>query len=100
MAVSRAESKPDPRRYVVLFVAQLVLTGVAVLAGSLNIGPRSAAALVMVVAALNGTVVLFDLMRLGRSGRIVVLLFAALVLFVVNLLFWPAWGQYDRVRFH
>ena len=85
-------------RYLAVFVAQLVLTGVAVLVSQLNLSARTSMVAVAVVAVLNAGMVAVALMGVRRDGRLVSVLALAIIVFVVGLLVWPAWDVYERER--
>lgn len=88
----------DVRRTLTLFVAQLVLTGAAVLVSRLELGGRVGMAAVMLVAAVNGSMVAVFLMGVRRDGRLVTMLALGTLIFIAGLLVWPAWDVSQRVR--
>jgi hypothetical protein len=98
MNATSADGTFELRRYLAVFVAQLVLTGVAVLVSQLDLGVRTGVAAVTVVAVLNAAMVAVVLMGVRRDGRFVSALALAVIVFAVGLLVWPAWDVYERAR--
>src|SRR5215212_5419188 len=95
MAPRSAESRPDIRRYVTLFVAQLVLMAAAILASRTDLG-RVSSALVMLAAGTDAAVVAIGLMGARLAGRSISALVRLSVFFMAALLFWPAWDVDER----
>jgi heme/copper-type cytochrome/quinol oxidase subunit 4 len=98
MTPTSADATVNLRRYLTVFVSQLVLTGAAVLVSRLNLGVRTSVAAVMFIAVLNAGMVAFTLMGVRRDGRFVSIMALAVLVFVLGLLVWPAWDVYDRAR--
>lgn len=96
MVSQPADSQPDIRRYVAIFVAQLALTGAAIGASRLGLGTASTVVLVAAVAAVNAVVVALGFMGVRRDGWVVPLVVVVTVFFLIGLLFWPAWDLYER----
>jgi len=96
MSTQPLESRMSFRHHLPVFVAQLVLTAAAVLISRTAGRGLAGTAAVMVVAAANAAVVAFALMGVRRSGRWIVLLLLATIVFVAGLLVWPAWDVYER----
>jgi len=94
MRSTSTDPAPDVRRFLFAFVSQLVLTAAAVLASRLNVGTIA----VMSLAAVNASIVAVTLMGVRRDGRLISLLAAATLVFLVGLLIWPAWDVYERMR--
>ncbi len=98
MNATSADGTFELRRYLAVFVAQLVLTAVAVLVSQSNLSARTSMAAVALLAVLNAGIVAVVLMGVRRDGRLVSVLALALIVFVVGLLVWPAWDVYERAR--
>src|SRR3954447_13865921 len=98
MNATSADGTFELRRYLSVFVMQLVLTAVAVLVSQSNLSARTSMAAVALLAVLNAGIVAVALMGVRRDGRLVSVLALALIVFVVGLLVWPAWDVYERAR--
>jgi len=98
MGTQPMESRGSLRRHLPVLVAQLVLTAAAVLISRTAGRGMAGSVAVMVVAAANAAVVAFTLMGARRSGRWIVLLLRATIVFVAGLLVWPAWDVYERAK--
>jgi hypothetical protein len=96
MTPTSADVRPDTRRYVITFVVQLVLMGMAIFVSRLEIGAVAREVLVMSVATVSAVTVAAGLMGIRRDGLIVVSLVLFTVFFLAGLLFWPAWDVYER----
>lgn len=99
MAESPVNSAPDVRPYLVVFVAQFVLTVLAVLISRVEeLGTSLGIAAVMLVAAINAAMVAFFTMGIRRDGRLVSWLAILTLAVIVGLLVWPAWDIGGRGR--
>lgn len=99
MAESPVNSDPDVRPYAAVFVAQLVLTVLAVLVSRVEeLGTSLGVAAVMLVAAINAGMVAFFTMGIRRDGRLITWLAVLTLLIIVGLLVWPAWDIGGRGR--
>ena len=96
MTSQSAEPRPNVRRYIALFAAQLVLAAAAVIASLMDRG-RSTTGIIIVAAAANALVVAVGFMGVRRDGWIVSTLVMCTALFIAGLLFWPAWDVYERI---
>jgi membrane associated rhomboid family serine protease len=88
----------DGRRAAAVACLQIALVMAAAWVSRLDVPPRTSMAIVGALTAVNGLLVAFLLLGVGRSGRLVSLFAIVLVAFLVNLLGWPAWDVYERVR--
>lgn len=100
MAADRSTTgAPDTRPYLAVFVAQLVLTALAVLVSRVEeLGNVLGIAAVMLVAAVNGGMVALFTMGLRRDGRLIVGLAVLTLVLITGLLIWPAWDVSQRAR--
>ena len=98
MGTQPMESSVSLRHHLPVFAAQLALTAAAVLISRTAGRGLAGIAAVMTVAAVNAVLVAFTLMGVRRSGRWIVLLLLATIVFVSGLLVWPAWDVYERAR--
>ena len=87
------------RGYVAVFVAQLLLTGMAVAVAAADLGVKRGMVAVMAIATLDAALVAATFMHLRRERRWFLIGLAFVLFAVINLLFWPAWHEYERVRF-
>ena len=93
-----ADTAPDTRRHVVTFASQLVLMLATVAVSRLDLGVRLGATAVMLLAAVNATVVAVALMGVRRDGPLVRMLVVLTLVVIVGLLVWPAWDTAYRLR--
>jgi caa(3)-type oxidase subunit IV len=98
MNTTAVDGMTDVRRSLTLLVAQLALTGAAVLVSRMELGVRIGMAAVMLIAAVNGLMVAVFLMGIRRDGRLVTLLALGTLVLIAGLLVWPAWDVSQRVR--
>ncbi|HUR32599.1 MAG TPA: hypothetical protein VM032_02320 [Vicinamibacterales bacterium] len=98
MAAGSAHTPTGLRRYVLVFVAQLVLTGMAIAVSRRGSGSAGGAAAVLLVSAINATIVATGLMGVRQGGRLVGALILITLIFAAGLLGWPAWDVYERAR--
>lgn len=98
MNTTSADEMTDARRSLALFVTQLVLTGAAVLVSRLELGVGLGIAAVMLVAAVNASIVAIFLMGVRRDGRLVTMLALGTIVLISGLLIWPAWDISQRAR--
>lgn len=96
MRSTSTDKPPNLRRYLAIFASQLVLTGAVVLLSRL--GGRIGMTAVMLVAAVNASLVAFVMMGVRRDGRLVSVLAVMTVLLLIGLLVWPAWDVAERAR--
>lgn len=99
MTSDSTDIKAAARRYITVFVALLGLTGITVAVAELNVGVRLGIAIGVGIATLKAALVALVFMHLSHERRWVYGVLAFTVLTVAGLLFWPAWGNYDRTRF-
>lgn len=81
-----------------MFVAQLVLTALAIAAARLDLGGRASMLLTLAIVGLNAWLVAWFLMGIRTERPIVVLVLVLLIVFCGTLLFWPGWDLYVTVR--
>ncbi len=93
-----ADGTPDTRRHLVTFASQLVLMLATVAVSRLELGVRLGTSAVMLLAAVNATVVAVALMGVRRDGPLVRTLAVLTLVVIVGLLVWPAWDVAYRVR--
>lgn len=99
MSVDHRSIRADVKRYLAVFAALLGLTAVTVSVAELNVGVRLGIAVGVAIAAIKASLVALVFMHLSAERRWIygLLLFVGIML--IGLLFWPAWGDYDRARF-
>lgn len=87
------------RRYFMVFGALLSLTALSVAVTQLPVAGRLTIVAAFAIATLQASLVAMTLMHVRKEGVWIygVVLFTLFV--VVNLLFWPAWGHYERAQF-
>jgi hypothetical protein len=88
----------DTRRAALTALVQMVLVAAAVGISQLDLAGRTTLWLVLALTALNGMLVVFLLLGVKRSGWMVSVFAVITAIFIVNLLAWPAWDIYERVR--
>jgi caa(3)-type oxidase subunit IV len=93
-----ADTAPDTRRHLVTFASQLLLMLATVAVSRLGLGVRLGTTAVMLLAAVNATVVAVVLMGVRRDGLLVRMLAVLTLVVMVGLLVWPAWDVAARVR--
>ena len=93
-----ADTAPDIRRHLLVFASQLLLLLVTVAVSRLDLGVRLGTSAVMLLAAVNATVVAVVLMGVGRDGRLVRMLAVLTLVVIIGLLVWPAWDVAARLR--
>lgn len=91
-----ADTASDTRRHLVTFASQVVLM-LATVAVS-RLGGRLGMTVVMLLAAVNATVVAVALMGVRRDGPLVRTLAVLTLVVLVGLLVWPAWDVASRLR--
>lgn len=92
-------SVPDVRPYVVVFVAQLVLTVLTVLVSRVeDLGATLGVTAVMLLAAINAGMVAMFTMGIRRDGRLIAWLAVLTVVLMIGLLIWPGWDVSQRGR--
>ena len=90
---------PDVRPYLVVYVAQLVLTVLALLVSRVQeLGNGLTIAAVMLVAAVNGGMVAVFTMGVRRDGRAILWLAILTIVLIAGLLVWPGWDIAHRGR--
>lgn len=94
----KASQQSNVRRHAVVLCAQLVLVMLAVLAARVLPAGRTATALIMAIALVNGATVAIGAMGAKRDGWMVSTLMAMTFFFIVGLLIWPAWDIAERAR--
>lgn len=82
-----------------MFAALLGLTAVTVAVAELNVGVRVGIAIGLVIATIKASLVALVFMHLSAERRWVHGIVLFVVVMLVGLLFWPAWGEIDRARF-
>ncbi len=93
-----ADTPPDSRRHLLTFALQVALMLATVGVSRIDLGVRLGAAVVMLLAAANATVVAVALMGVRRDGLLVRLLAVLTLVVILGLLIWPAWDVAYRVR--
>jgi cytochrome c oxidase subunit 4 len=99
MIPDSTDTQTTARRYIRVFVALLGLTGITVAVAELNVGVRVGIAIGVGIATVKAALVALVFMHLNHERRWVYGVLAFALISVVGLLFWPAWGDYDRPRF-
>ncbi len=93
-----AHAAPDSRLHMLTLACQLVLMLATVAVSRLDLGVRLGATAVMLLAAVNATVVAVVLMGVRRDGPLVRMLAVLTLVVIVGLLIWPSWDGASRVR--
>ena len=93
-----ADTAPDTRRHLVTLASQVVLMLATVAMSRLDLGVRLGTTAVMLLAAVNATVVAVVLMGVRRDGPLVRMLAVLTLVVLIGLLVWPAWDIAYRVR--
>ena len=91
--------RADVRRYLAVFAALIGLTVVTVAVAELNVGVRLGIVIALVIATIKGSLVAAVFMHLSAERRWIYGILIFVVIMAAGLLFWPAWGEYDRARF-
>jgi len=99
MQVDQVSVRAATRRYVGVFAALLGLTAVTVAVAELNVGVRLGIVIAMAIAAIKASLVAAVFMHLSAERRWIYGILIFVVVMAAGLLFWPAWGEYDRARF-
>jgi hypothetical protein len=94
---SAADVTSTIRRSRMVFVSQLLLTGLAVAVSRLGAG-RTGMILTLAVAGLNGVLVAWFLMGVRRERPIVLATLAVMLVALASMIFWIGWDLYDTVR--
>ncbi len=93
-----ADTAPHSRRHLLTLATQLGLMLATVAVSRLELGVPLRATAVMLLAAVNATVVAVVLMGVRRDGVLVRMLVVLTLVVIIGLLFWPAWDVAQRVR--
>lgn len=93
-----ADTASDTRRHLLTLASQLGLMLATVGVSRLELGLRAGAAAVMLLAAVNATVVAVVLMGVRRDGPLVRGVVLLTLVVIVGLLVWPAWDTASRVK--
>jgi cytochrome c oxidase subunit 4 len=88
---------PDVRRYLMVCAALLVLTFVTVAVSALDLGRHTAIIVAVGIATVKAALVAFVFMHLSHERRWFVWSLGLMGVFILGLLFWPAWDIYERL---
>ncbi|MDR1989128.1 MAG: cytochrome C oxidase subunit IV family protein [Acidobacteriaceae bacterium] len=88
---------PDVRRYLLVFAALLVLTIVTVAISALDLGRHAAIAIAIGIATVKASLVAMVFMHLSHERRWLLWSMGAIGIFILGLLFWPAWDIAERL---
>jgi cytochrome c oxidase subunit IV len=98
-SLDQTSMRAGVRRYLAVFAALLGLTVVTVAVAELNVGVRLGLVIALAIASLKASLVALVFMHLSAERRWIYGIVIFVVVMVAGLLFWPAWGEYDRARF-
>jgi cytochrome c oxidase subunit 4 len=88
---------PEVRRYLIVFASLLVLTLATVGVSELDFGRHAAIAVAVAIASVKAALVAMVFMHLSHERRWMYWVIVFVLFVVINLLFWPAWEEYERL---